>query len=124
MKLNITAIALLLAAGGTLAAASAVFAAHVWTSGSPIPDPDGPGIRTGATEGTCAGVLGNRIYVAFGYDNGDTDLLRIYDIASDSWSLGPSGPAPLRSEGYQSVAHGGKLFCMGGRSASPFARSR
>jgi len=119
MKLNIRVVASLIAAGITLALAGTALAGHAWTSGAPIPDPDGLGGRTGRTEGACASEIGDKIYVAFGYDSGDSNLLRIYDIASDTWSFGPNGPAPLRSEGYQGVAHGGKLYCMGGRAGSP-----
>ena len=124
MKLNIRVVAALVAAGITVALTGTALAAHVWTAGTPIPDPDGAaGPGTGATEGTCAGEFGNRIYVAFGFDSGigDTALLRVYDVAKDTWSFGPNAPAPMRSEGYQGVAHGGKLYCMGGRSAGPLA---
>ena len=88
-----------------------------WEALAPVPDPDGPGFRTGSTEGACTAVIGNKIYVAYGYDNGDSRLLRIYDIASDTWTMGPLAPAPDASEGYRGVTHGGKLYCLGKRPA-------
>jgi hypothetical protein len=88
-----------------------------WVAGAPIPpDPDGGG-ASGATEGACASMIGGKIYHAFGFDpaSGDTRGLRIYDPTTDSWSLGPAAPPPGRSEFYEGVAHGGKLYCVGGR---------
>ena len=82
-----------------------------------IPDPAG-GAITGRTEGACTALIGGKIYVAFGYDagSGDSRGLRIYDIASNTWALGPTPPSLSgRSEGYRGVAHGGKLYCVGGR---------
>ena len=87
-----------------------------WVAGAPIPpDPAGGG-PTGATEGACASVIGGKIYHADGFDpgSGDTAGLRIYDPTTDTWSLGPMAPA-VGSEFYEGVAHGGKLYCIGGR---------
>lgn len=101
----------------TIAFGGPALAGHAWTALASLPDPDGAGFATGKTEGACAGVIGNKIYVAYGFDPGvgDTAFLRIYDIASNTWSLGPAAPAPVRSEGYRGVAHGGKLYCIGKR---------
>src|SRR2546428_22994 len=87
-----------------------------WVAGAPIPpDPAGGGL-TGRTEGACASVIGGKIYHADGFDpaGGDTAGLRIYDPTTDTWSLGPMAPA-AGSEFYEGVAHGGKLYCIGGR---------
>jgi len=61
-------------------------------------------------------VIGGKIYHADGFDpaGGDTAGLRIYDPTTDTWSLGPMAPA-AGSEFYEGVAHGGKLYCIGGR---------
>jgi len=90
---------------------------HAWTSQSPLPDPDGSGPASGNTEGACTAAINGKIYVAYGYDSsfGDTSFLRIYDVNTNTWSLGPAAPLPMRSEGYRGVALGGKLYCMGGR---------
>lgn len=96
-------------------------AGHAWTALAPLPDPDGPGPATGRTEGHCTATIGDKIYVAYGFDPGvgDTRFLRIYDIASNTWSLGPLAPVPVRSEPYRGVAHGGKLYCLGKRPPGP-----
>ena len=99
-------------------------AASGWQPLAPVPDPDGPGFRTGRTEGACVASIGNKIYMAYGFDSADTQFLRIYDIASDTWSFGPLAPAPVASEGYRGVAHGGKLYCVGKRPVgTPDVRS-
>jgi len=41
--------------------------------------------------------------------------LRIYDPTTDTWSFGPAAPGTGQSEFYEGVAHGGKLYCIGGR---------
>jgi hypothetical protein len=88
-----------------------------WVAEPPIPPDPGGGAFSGKTEGACTSLIGGKIYVAFGFDpsGGDTHGLRIFDIASQTWSIGPSVPTAGRSEGYRGVAHGGKLYCVGGR---------
>jgi hypothetical protein len=89
-----------------------------WVAGAPIPADPGGGAFTGATEGACTAMIGGKIYVAFGFDpiGGDTRGFRIYDPTTNIWSLGPTPPSLSgRSEGYRGVAHGGKLYCIGGR---------
>lgn len=66
-------------------------------------------------EGMSAAVVGNQIIAALGFDSGDTDITRIYDIASDTWSIGASAPG-ASSEG-AGAAHGGLFYNVGGRSA-------
>lgn len=89
-----------------------------WVALAPIPPAVAGAI--GNTEGGCTAVIGDKIYVAFGFvpGIGDTNFLRIYDIPSDTWTIGPSVPTAGRSEMYRGVAHGGKLYCLGGRSTT------
>jgi hypothetical protein len=82
---------------------------HLWRSRAPMPE---------VVEGTCDGVIGNKIYIAFGFSNGDSSRLRIYDIDTNTWSFGPAAPTAGRSEFYQGVAHGDRLYCLGGRSTT------
>lgn len=93
----------------TLAAVVPALAAHAWQSRAPMPAP---------REGACGGVIGNAIYVAYGFGFGDQQTLFRYDIDTDSWSdlTATSTPlAPPRSEGAEAV-HGGRLYCIAGRS--------
>jgi N-acetylneuraminic acid mutarotase len=78
-----------------------------WASHAPMPLP---------REGTCIAGIGDNIYVLEGYGPpfGDSRTLQIYDIAHNSWSAGPTSLI-RRSEGV-GVAHGGRLFCIGGRT--------
>jgi hypothetical protein len=100
----------------TAFASPQALAGHAWSERSPLPEP---------LEGACTAAVGNSIYVAFGFtpEAGDTNGLRIYDIAGNSWSLGPAAPTAGRSEAYRGVAHGGKLYCLGGRPLTPSAFS-
>lgn len=68
-------------------------------------------------EGMSVADVGDKIIAALGYDSGvgDTNLTRIYDIASDSWSFGANAPG-TSSEG-AGVSHGGLFYNVGGRSA-------
>lgn len=103
----------------TLSVMTPALAGHAWQGLAPVPDPDGAGPAIGATEGACVANIGNKLYMAYGFNpgTGDTRFLRIYDIATDTWSLGPLAPLPVRSEGYRGVAHGGMLYCVGKRPA-------
>lgn len=82
-----------------------------WIARAPLPT---------RLEGSCTALIGNRIFSAYGFSpsSGDTNQLRIYDISSNSWTIGPPAPLPVRSEAYRGVAHGGRLFCLGGRPVS------
>ncbi len=101
-------------AGAAIAALTLVVVAMAapgptWTSLAPVPN---------ATEGMQSGVVGDKIVAAYGYSSGDTNLTRIYDIASNTWSAGAPAPLPVRSEG-AAVTHGGNLYAIGGRGAPP-----
>lgn len=98
--------------GGSIAALALVVAAiaapgPTWSTLAPVPAP---------TEGMQTGVVGNKIIAAYGFSpaTGDTNLTRIYDIASDTWSAGAMAPPPVRSEG-AAVTHGGNFYAVGGR---------
>lgn len=103
-----TGLALMATAGTTPVLASG---GGTWTALAPLPTP---------LEGSCTARIGDRIFSAYGFSplSGDTNLLRIYDIDTNSWSIGPPAPLPVRSEEYRGVAHGGKLYCIGGRPVS------
>jgi N-acetylneuraminic acid mutarotase len=91
--------------------AAAAGAQGTWSTLAPVPAP---------TEGMQVGQIGNLIVAAYGFSGGDTNLTRIYDIDTDSWSLGSAAPLPTRSEG-AAETHGGQLYAAGGRSAGPLA---
>jgi N-acetylneuraminic acid mutarotase len=98
------------AALALLVAASVVYAQGTWTTLQPLPEP---------TEGLALGHVGNVIIAAYGLDNvsGDTNLTRLYDISSDSWSFGAEAPLPPRSESaYGDTTHGGSFYVIGGRA--------
>jgi kelch-like protein 8 len=92
-----------------LTVVSVASALGTWSVLAPVPAP---------TEGTQVGAVGNQIVAAYGFSGGDTNLTRIYDIDSDSWSFATPGPLPTRSEG-AAATHGGHLYAVGGRSGGP-----
>lgn len=94
-----------------LAAAAAAAQQGTWSTLAPVPAP---------TEGMQVGQIGNQIVAAYGYSFGDTNLTRIYDIDTDSWSSGAPAPLPVRSEG-AAATHGGEFYAVGGRSAGPLS---
>ncbi len=86
--------------------ATAQSSPFAWEMKADIPD---------GIEGAAAGVIGNTLYVSHGdhRTTGDSAGLFVYNIASDTWALGPSATFP-RSELVGAV-EGGKLFAIGGR---------
>lgn len=77
-----------------------------WSAHTPMPL---------SREGACIASVGDRIYVTHGFGNtGDSNTTQIYDIATDTWSVGAPANVP-RSEG-TAAAHAGKVFCIGGRT--------
>lgn len=80
----------------------------VWSVLTPVPHVSPLGV-----EGMSAAVVGNNIIAALGYDGADTATTRIYDIASDTWSL--AAPAPGASSEGAGCAHGGLFYNVGGR---------
>src|SRR5438034_10964571 len=103
------------AALAMLVAASAVYAQGDWkelapvSCPSPVPCP---------TEGMTVGGVGKVVIAAYGNSFfGDTNLTRLYNTSSDSWSLGALAPLPLRAEAaYGENTHGGFFYVIGGRT--------
>jgi N-acetylneuraminic acid mutarotase len=58
--------------------------------------------------------LGGRVYVIGGYPPGriPSDVVQVYDPATNNWTLGPATPVPLHHS--HAVAVGGRLFLIGG----------
>jgi N-acetylneuraminic acid mutarotase len=58
--------------------------------------------------------LAGKIYVAGGYPMGrvPSDVLQVYDVATDTWSLGPRLPVPIHHTMLAAVD--GRLFLIGG----------
>ena len=79
----------------------------VWTELEPVPH-----VGTGV-EGMSVAVVGDSIVAALGYDFGDTNRTRIYDIDSNTWTLG--SPAPGTSSEGSGTSHGGLFYTAGGR---------
>jgi hypothetical protein len=99
---------------GTIAAVAVVSVAAAlgtWSALAPVPAP---------TEGMQVGAVGNQIVAAYGLSGADTNLTRIYDIDSDSWSFATPGPLPRRSEG-AAATHGGHFYAVGGRFGGPLS---
>ena len=96
--------------------ASPATAQLFWEPRADFTDPrtSGSGI-----EGASASLIGDEIFVSNGYQFGDSVLLSIYDIPSNSWTHGgataPDSPAPARSEGAGGTA-GGLHYAIGGRA--------
>lgn len=86
-----------------------------WTTKTPIP--------TGV-EGATGVIIGDRIYVTHGYIGFDSTLNQIYDIPTDSWSLGASA-AVSRSEltgvCIEDPSGQGLVFAVGGRFSGPLS---
>jgi hypothetical protein len=69
-----------------------------------------------ATEAPSGAYLNGKIYVA----DGDLDnVLRIYDIASNSWSTGGSRIGVSNGYGAAAGAYNGKVFFVGGSTSGP-----
>jgi N-acetylneuraminic acid mutarotase len=96
-----------------MATCSLALAAHGWKVNTSVPFPFG-------REGACIAGVGDQIFIIAGFGpSGDTSTNTVYTISSDSYTTGlapiPSPPA-TRSE-VAGVAHGGAVYCLGGRSA-------
>ncbi len=81
-------------------------ATNTWTTGAPIPEPNG--LADQAT-----GYWDGKVYIAGGY-NGSvaTNVLRAYDIATDSWSTLASMPIGLYLPGFGAI--NGKFYVASG----------
>src|SRR5437867_1887314 len=100
-------LAIVAGALGTFGAEQMGYAQGTWTDLAPVPAP---------TEGMTAGGVGKVIITAYGASStGDTNLTRLYDITTDSWSLGSPAPLPARSQAaYGDATHAGFLYVIGG----------
>lgn len=87
-------------------------AGPAWATLTPVPTRF---VFSIGVEGMSVASVGNEIIAALGFDAGDTDITRIYDIASDTWSLGALAPGSS-SEG-AGTSHGGLFYNVGGRGA-------
>jgi N-acetylneuraminic acid mutarotase len=93
---------------GTFTAPRIGYAQGTWTTLAPVPSP---------TEGMTVGGVGQIIVGAYGFSpaSGNTNQTRLYNINSNSWSLGAAAPLPVRSEAaYGETTHGGFLYVIGG----------
>ncbi len=106
---------ILLLVGMLLVSCSAVLAKSGWTANSPVPSPFG-------REGACIAGVGDQVFIISGFGPfGDSVTNTAYNISSDSYTTGLAPmPAPARSE-VAGVAHGGFVYCLGGRSFSTLA---
>ncbi len=84
---------------------------NVWTSLADIPV---------GSQGPAGAFFGGKIYVADGFGGGN--LLRIYDIATDSWAAGPARPGTIDSFGSAAGAFNGNVYVVGGGSGGPSTR--
>src|SRR5215467_14708997 len=100
---------------GTFTLAQAGYAQGTWTSLVAVPTP---------TEGMTVGGAGQVIVAAYGLSSGaNTNLTRVYNINTDSWSAGTAAPLPARSDAaYGETVHGGFLYVIGGgNSGAPLS---
>ena len=83
-------------------------ATNTWTTGAPIPEPNG--LSDHATT-----YFNGKIYVAGGFNgSGATNAVRAYDIATDTWSTLASLPQALFLPGFGII--NGKLYIASGNS--------
>jgi N-acetylneuraminic acid mutarotase len=94
----------------------------VWTNASEQPADRGwqtlapvPARGTGVEGPFVAAVNSGKIIAAYGYDGGDTRRTRIYDVSTDSWTVGTRAPGPRRSEG-TAVSRQNFVYALGGRA--------
>ena len=103
-------LAIVAGALATFTAAQAGYAQGTWTALTPLPAP---------TEGMTVGGVGNTIISAYGVSSAaETNLTRLYNIASDSWSSGADAPLPARSQAASGdTTHARFLYVIGGASS-------
>ena len=82
---------------------------NAWTSLANIPV---------ASEAPAAVFFAGKIYVADGLGGAD-NAFRIYDVASNTWTLGPPRPGLVHSRGAAAGAFNGNVYVMGGGVDAP-----
>ena len=87
-------------------------ATNVWTPLAAIPV---------GSEAPAAAFLGGRIYSADGLGGGN--LMRIYDVATNSWSAGAARPGVVNSFGAAAGAFDGRVYIIGGDSTVAAGRT-
>ena len=102
-------LAIVAGALGTFTAGQAGYAQGTWTTLAPVsPSP---------AEGMTVGGVGQVIVSAYGFSPvpGNTNLTRLYNISTDSWSTGAPAPLPARADAASGdTTHGGFLYVIGG----------
>src|SRR6266581_7747526 len=103
-------LAIVAGALGTLTAGQAGYAqGGTWTPLAPVsPAP---------AEGMTVGGIGQVIVAAYGFSPvpGNTNLTRLYNINTNSWSTGTAAPMPARADAASGdTTHGGFLYVIGG----------
>ncbi|HEX9222464.1 MAG TPA: kelch repeat-containing protein [Candidatus Acidoferrales bacterium] len=98
---------------GTFTAVQAGYAqGGTWTPLAPVsPSP---------TEGMTVGGVGQVIVGAYGFSGGAyTNQTRLYNINTDTWSLGGAAPTPARAGAASGdTTHGGFLYVIGGENST------
>jgi hypothetical protein len=105
-----------------VACTSVTYSQDTWTSLAPV---SCPSPMPCPTEGMTVGGVGHVIIAAYGFDGNtasSTNLTRLYNISTNSWTLGPPAPFPPRSEAaYGKTTHGRFLYVAGGVMNEAFA---
>jgi N-acetylneuraminic acid mutarotase len=96
---------------GTFTAVQAGYAQGTWTILAPVsPSP---------TEGMTVGGVGQVIVGAYGFSGGYTNQTRLYNINTNTWSLGTAAPLPARAGAASGdTTQGGFLYVIGGESST------
>jgi N-acetylneuraminic acid mutarotase len=67
--------------------------------------------------------VGNLVVAAYGFSGSDTNLTRIYNTSTNTWSSGATAPGPTSSEGAATSGNDpktgeGAIFALGGRGGA------
>ena len=97
---------------GIFTAAQAGYAQGTWTPLALV--------SPSATEGMTVGGVGQVIVGAYGFSGGAyTNQTRLYNINTDTWSLGGAAPTPARAGAASGdTTHGGFLYVIGGENST------
>ncbi len=97
---------------GSFTAAQTAYAQGTWTTLASV--------SPSAAEGMTVGGVGQVIVGAYGFSSGGyTNLTRLYNINTASWSTGAAAPTPARAGAASGdTTHGGFLYVIGGESST------